>query len=87
MAPPYLIMRIAKATDRYEAWLGRHVRIVNEDIAFKHEQMRSAVFPFLRATYYRWAQIWEDVCGEAARAQSAGGGRSPRGELRNVARY
>jgi len=64
-------MKIAKATDRYEAWLGRHLRIVNEDIGFKHEQMRSAVFPFLRATYYRWAQIWEEVCGEAARAPKA----------------
>jgi hypothetical protein len=44
------------------------LRIVEADLATKHEQMRSAVFPFLRATYYRWAQIWEEVCGEAARA-------------------
>ena len=30
--------------------------------------MRTAPFPFFRATYYRWAQVWQDVCGEAARA-------------------
>src|SRR5580700_11174726 len=59
-------MKIAKATTRYEAWLERHLRILPEDLAIKHEQMRTAVFPFLRATYYRWAQIWEEVCGEAA---------------------
>src|SRR5580700_5683811 len=64
-------MKIAKATTRYEAWLERHLRILPEDLAIKHEQMRTAVFPFLRATYYRWAQIWEEVCGEAALAPKA----------------
>ena len=31
----------------------------------------SAPFPFLRATYYRWAQVWPDVCEEAAKAPVA----------------
>ena len=61
-------MRIAKATARYEAWLARHLTIVEADLHFKHEQMRTALFPFLRATYYRWAQIWKEVCPEAATA-------------------
>jgi hypothetical protein len=61
-------MKIVKATARYEAWLQRHLRLIPEDLELKHQQMRSAVFPFLRATYYRWAQIWSDVCGDAARA-------------------
>jgi hypothetical protein len=59
-------MKIAKATSKYEAWLARRLKIIDPDLQFKHEQMRSAVFPFLRATYYRWAQIWADVCGTAA---------------------
>jgi hypothetical protein len=33
--------------------------------------MRSGVFPFLRATYYRWAQIWAAHCPEEARAPQA----------------
>ena len=33
--------------------------------------MRSAPFPFLRATYYRWAQIWPEVCRRAATAPVA----------------
>jgi len=37
-------------------------------LRLKHEQMAAALFPFLRATYYRWAQIWPDVCGEVASA-------------------
>ena len=61
-------MKIAKATARYEAWLARRLKIVDSDLKFKHEQMRSGVFPFLRATYYRWAQIWAGVCGVAAQA-------------------
>jgi hypothetical protein len=60
-------MRITKATNRYEAWLGRHLRILGEDLKLKHEQMRSGPFPFLRATYYRWAQTWKTVCGALAK--------------------
>jgi len=63
-------MKIAKATERYEAWLARHLQIVAKDLQFKHEQMHTGPFPFLRATYYRWAQIWKDVCPEAAAAPS-----------------
>jgi hypothetical protein len=61
-------MKIAKATARYESWLGRRLSLIAEDVEFKHEQMRVAPFPFLRATFYRWAQIWAEICGEAARA-------------------
>ena len=61
-------MNIQKATSRYETWLARHLRIVHQDLNFKHQQMRSQPFPFLRATYYRWAQIWRQHCPEEARA-------------------
>ena len=42
-------MNIKKATAKYEAWLARHLRIVDPDLKFKHAQMRTAVFPFMRA--------------------------------------
>jgi hypothetical protein len=61
-------MKIAKATERYEAWLARHLRLLEADLQLKHQQMRLAPFPFMRATYYRWAQTWAEVSGEAARA-------------------
>jgi hypothetical protein len=60
-------MKIAKATQKYEAWLSRRLHIIEADLNLKHEQMRSGPFPFMRATFYRWAQTWEDICGSAAR--------------------
>lgn len=61
-------MNFIKATEKYEQWLGRRLHILVDDLAFKHEQMRTAPFPFLRATYYRWAQIFPEVCAAAAKA-------------------
>jgi hypothetical protein len=61
-------MNIVKATHRFEEWLGRHTRLVKPDIRLKHQRMAEAVFPFLRATFYRWMQIWPEVCPEIAEA-------------------
>src|SRR5437588_2327549 len=61
-------MKITKATEAYEAWLGRRLRLLNQDLEFKHRQMRTGPFPFLRAAYYRWAQTWAAICREAAKA-------------------
>jgi hypothetical protein len=63
-----LLMTIAQATVSYEGWLGRQLRLIDDDLSLKHELMRSGPFPFLRATYYRWAQNWAEICGAAARA-------------------
>ena len=49
---------IRAATDRYEAWLGGHMRLVGADLTLKHERMRAAIFPFMRATFYRWCELW-----------------------------
>ncbi|MDQ1442526.1 MAG: hypothetical protein QOG97_2754 [Acidimicrobiaceae bacterium] len=50
-------MDINKATQRYEAWLRSNLPVVIEaDLEYKHQQMADAVFPFFRATFYRWAQ-------------------------------
>jgi hypothetical protein len=61
-------MNFAKATAQYEAWLGGQLRLLPDDLAYKHEQMRVAPFLFLRATYYRWAQVWREICESAAKA-------------------
>ena len=61
-------MNIVKATEKYQDWLNHHIRLLPADLAFKHTQMRTAPFPFLRATYYRWAQTWAEVCPEASGA-------------------
>jgi hypothetical protein len=61
-------MKIQKSTARYEEWLATQLTIVPRDLQFKHQQMSVGLFPFLRATYYRWAQIWPEVCGDLAAA-------------------
>ena len=61
-------MNVVKATSQFEHWLGCRTPIVKRDLQLKHTNMRAAVFPFLRATYYRWAQVWPKVCPELARA-------------------
>ncbi len=61
-------MNVVKATRQFEDWLGRHTDIVKRDLRLKHSNMKAAIFPFLRATYYRWAQIWPKVCPDLAKA-------------------
>jgi hypothetical protein len=62
------IMKIQKATNRYEEWLATELSVVEPDLALKHQQMADGLFPFLRATYYRWAQIWPEVCEDLSSA-------------------
>ncbi|HTS06155.1 MAG TPA: DUF2252 family protein [Candidatus Eisenbacteria bacterium] len=61
-------MNVVKATRRFEEWLGRRIRIVKKDLHLKHVAMKSDAFRFFRATYYRWAQVWPEVCPELAKA-------------------
>jgi Uncharacterized protein conserved in bacteria (DUF2252) len=61
-------MNVVKATRQFEDWLGRRTTIMKKDLGLKHANMTAEIFPFLRATYYRWAQVWPDVCPELAKA-------------------
>ena len=55
---PAEIQTFRIATANYERWLAERIRIVPEDLREKHHMMKAGVFPFLRATFYRWAQLW-----------------------------
>ncbi len=61
-------MNIVKATRKFEEWLAQHTVLVKGDLRIKHQRMAEAIFPFFRATFYRWAQIWPDVCPDLAKA-------------------
>jgi uncharacterized protein (DUF2252 family) len=61
---------IEEATSSYERWMARYAPIVRADLALKHEWMRHDSFKFMRATFYRWQQVWPRICGDAARAPS-----------------
>lgn len=52
-------MDIVESTTRYDAWLSAQLRgdIFQEDIDGKHRKMAADAFQFLRATYWRWAEL------------------------------
>lgn len=64
-------MDFRKSTEAYEEWLSHELEIIPQDLAQKHRLMREELFPFLRATFYRWAQIFPEVCPECASAPEA----------------
>ena len=57
-------MDIHEATRRYEAWMRGHIDIVPADLRLKHERMKESPFVFLRATFYRWLQLWPEICAD-----------------------
>ena len=61
-------MNILTATQSYEDWLGERTTLVQADLDFKHRQMATGVFPFLRSTFYRWAQQFPAHCPALAGA-------------------
>src|SRR5262245_66104649 len=53
---------IVAATVDYEQWLREQVHVVEADLRLKHRDMAGSLFAFLRATFYRWSQLWKEVC-------------------------
>ena len=58
---------IAASVDAYERWLKAQLaaEFVAADLADKHDKMRKGPFPFLRATYWRWAEMIFEVCPDS----------------------
>lgn len=63
-------MNVFKATKRYERWLGEHTHLHKDDLRLKHQRMGEGPFPFLRATFYRWMQLWPELCPALTKAPS-----------------
>ena len=61
-------MDIKQATKAYEAWLRKRIPLLETDLRLKHQRMAASPFAFLRATFYRWVQLWPQVCPELATA-------------------
>lgn len=59
---------IREATHQYEQWLAQRMSLVRRDLQHKHTLMRQDAFSFFRATFYRWSQLWPEVCADAAAA-------------------
>jgi hypothetical protein len=57
-------MKIDQATHDYEKWLAKQIPLVATDLRLKHTLMKRSGFSFLRATFYRWMQVWPEVCAD-----------------------
>lgn len=63
-------MNVLQATQAYERWSARQVPLVPADLRLKHAVMTQSAFSFLRATCYRWMQVWPEVCADLATVPS-----------------
>jgi Uncharacterized protein conserved in bacteria (DUF2252) len=62
-------MDVVAATAEYDRWLAQRLRvIVKRDLRRKHREMSEDPFSFLRATFYRWAQVWPQLCTDLTAA-------------------
>ena len=61
-------MDIIKATQSYEQWLGKQIPLIDVDLHEKHIKMAEDPFQFFRATFYRWMQLWPEVCPDCVDA-------------------
>jgi hypothetical protein len=57
-------MDFGTATQSYEAWLAKQMKLDREGLRRKHAAMAADEFSFMRATYYRWAQTFPKVCAD-----------------------
>ena len=64
------MVNIIEATESYEQWLAAQLTLLPSDIVLKHKQMAADLFSFMRATFYRWAQLFPSVCPDLAAAPS-----------------
>lgn len=71
MRRPYNVchkMKIFKATRKYEKWLHKRLDVFEDDLALKAQFLAEDPFTFLRGTFYRWMQLFPEICKKAAEA-------------------
>jgi len=62
-------MNVVSATAEYDRWLAQRLgAIIKRDLKRKHREMSEDPFSFLRATFYRWAQVWPQLCADLTAA-------------------
>ena len=59
---PWLMKNITESTASFEAWLRSQIELYEPDLQVKHRKMAEDPFEFMRATFYRWAEVWPERC-------------------------
>ncbi len=60
----FMATDIVRSTREYEEWLRNVTDVQKRALAAKHGFMSAGPFSLLRATFYRWVQLWEKLCPE-----------------------
>jgi hypothetical protein len=53
---------IVESTASFETWLRSQIEVYEPDLQVKHRKMAEDPFEFMRATFYRWAEVWPERC-------------------------
>jgi hypothetical protein len=53
---------ITESTASFEAWLRSQIELYEPDLQVKHRKMAEDPFEFMRASFYRWAEVWPERC-------------------------
>ena len=61
-------MDILTATKDFEKWVCGHTHVVKTQLSDKHSQMAESPVQFLRGTFYRWAQLFPEICPDLGKA-------------------
>ena len=61
-------MNILTATKDFEKWVSRHTHVVKTQFSDKHKQMAESPVQFLRGTFYRWTQLFPEICPDLRKA-------------------
>jgi uncharacterized protein (DUF2252 family) len=61
-------MDILTATKDFEKWVGHRTDVVKSQLSDKHKQMAANPVQFLRGTFYRWTQLFPEICPELRKA-------------------
>jgi hypothetical protein len=63
-----IAMNIQTATKDFEKWVSRHTDVVKSQFSNKHKQMAESPVQFLRGTFYRWTQLFPEICPDLRKA-------------------
>jgi hypothetical protein len=61
-------MDILTATKDFEKWVSRHTHVVKTQLSDKHKQMAESPVQFLRGSFYRWTQLFPEICPDLRKA-------------------
>jgi TIR domain-containing protein/uncharacterized protein DUF2252 len=62
------VRNFCSSTHDYERWLSEHSEVVKQALQFKHSLLRRGIASFLAGTFYRWIELFPQVCPKVSDA-------------------